>query len=139
MWIDPNDPEHFILGDDGGIASTCGPGRHVRLHQHVPDRPVLRVSYDMQKPYRVCGGLQDNGSWCGPSRARRTRRYHQRDWFNVGGGDGFYTAQDPDDPNIVYSESQGGNASRLNIAHEARTQSSCAAAVATGRASSRTR
>jgi hypothetical protein len=74
----------------------------------------------MEKPYKVCGGLQDNGSWCGPSRARNRIGITNYDWFNVGGGDGFYSAVDPDDPNVVYSESQGGNASRLNIAQNTR-------------------
>jgi len=68
----------------------------------------------------VCGGLQDNGSWCGPSRSRNRVGITNYDWYNVGGGDGFYTAIDPEDPNIVYSESQGGNASRLNIAQNTR-------------------
>src|SRR2546425_671953 len=66
-------------------------------------------------PYDVCAGYQDNGSWCGPSR-RRQGDITNADWTTVGGGDGFYTAQDPIDPSIIYVESQGGNMSRLNFA-----------------------
>src|SRR5204862_157434 len=71
-------------------------------------------------PYNVCAGYQDNGSWCGPSR-RRGGELTNADWTTVGGGDGFYTAQDPTDPNTIYVESQGGNMSRLNFATGDRT------------------
>ena len=121
MWIDPNDPDHFIIGDDGGIAVTYDRGGTYDFINTFPIGQFYAVSYGMEKPYKVCGGLQDNGSWCGPSRAKNRVGITNDDWFNVGGGDGFYTAIDPDNPNIVYSESQGGNASRLNIAENTRT------------------
>jgi len=120
MWIDPNDPDHFILGDDGGIAVTYDRGGTYDFINTFPIGQFYAVSYGMEKPYKVCGGLQDNGSWCGPSRSRNRVGITNYDWYNVGGGDGFYTAIDPEDPNIVYSESQGGNASRLNIAQNTR-------------------
>ena len=120
MWIDPNDPEHYILGDDGGIAVTYDRGGTYDFINTMPLGQFYAVSYSMEKPYKVCGGLQDNGSWCGPSRARNRIGITNNDWYNVGGGDGFYSAIDPDDPNIIYSESQGGNASRLNIAQNTR-------------------
>ncbi len=120
MWIDPDDPEHFILGDDGGIAVTYDRGGTYDFINTMPLGQFYAVSYGMEKPYKVCGGLQDNGSWCGPSRARNRVGITNYDWFNVGGGDGFYSAVDPEDPSIVYSESQGGNASRLNIAQNTR-------------------
>ncbi len=114
MWIDPNDPEHFIVGDDGGVSQTWDRGGNYEFLNTMPLGQFYAVSYDMAVPYRVCGGLQDNGSWCGPSR-RRSGPITNSMWFNVGGGDGFYTAQDPTDPNIVYSESQGGNMQRINV------------------------
>ena len=120
MWIDPGDPEHYILGDDGGIAVTYDRGGTYDFINTFAIGQFYAVSYGMEKPYKVCGGLQDNGSWCGPSRSRNRVGITNNDWYNVGGGDGFYTAIDPDDPNIVYSESQGGNASRLNIAQNTR-------------------
>ncbi|MBA2708655.1 MAG: hypothetical protein H0U59_12695 [Gemmatimonadaceae bacterium] len=120
MWIDPRDPEHFIIGDDGGIAITWDRGGTYDFPNTFPIGQFYAVSFDMAKPYRVCGGLQDNGSWCGPSRTRGRFGPSNPDWFNVGGGDGFYTASDPTNPNIIYSESQGGNASRLDIVSGAR-------------------
>ncbi|HEV7837620.1 MAG TPA: hypothetical protein VGO75_06070, partial [Gemmatimonadaceae bacterium] len=120
MWIDPNDPDHFILGDDGGIVVTYDRGGTYDFINTFPIGQFYAVSYGMEKPYKVCGGLQDNGSWCGPSRAKNRAGITNADWFNVGGGDGFYSAIDPNDPNIVYTESQGGNASRLDISQNSR-------------------
>jgi hypothetical protein len=120
MWIDPKDPDHFIIGDDGGIAITWDKGGTYDFPNTFPIGQFYGVSFDMSKPYRVCGGLQDNGTWCGPSRTRSRSGGSNSDWFNTGGGDGFYSAMDPTNPNIVYSESQGGNASRLDLASGAR-------------------
>ena len=108
MWIDPNDPEHFLVGDDGGVSQTWDRGGNFEFLNRIAIGQFYEVSYDMAVPYRVCGGLQDNGSWCGPSR-KRNGPITNSDWFTVGGGDGFYTAQDPSNPNIIYAESQGGN------------------------------
>jgi photosystem II stability/assembly factor-like uncharacterized protein len=115
MWIDPNDPEHFIVGNDGGLAITWDKGGNYDFVNTMPLGQFYHVSYNMEIPYRVCGGLQDNGSWCGPSRRARGNisNFH---WFFISGGDGFYTAQDPRDPDVMYSESQGGNLGRLNLA-----------------------
>ena len=121
MWIDPDDPDHFILGEDGGIGITWDKGGTYDFPNIMPLGQFYAISYDMQKLYRVCGGLQDNGSWCGPTRTRNSVGIQNSDWFNVGGGDGFYTAIDPNDPNIIYSESQGGNASRLDVNNGTRT------------------
>ncbi len=115
MWIDPNDPEHFIVGDDGGVSQTWDRGGNYDFLNLMPLGQFYEVSYDFAVPYRVCGGLQDNGSWCGPSR-RRNGSITNAHWFTVGGGDGFFTAQDPTNPDIIYSESQGGSMGRLNYA-----------------------
>ncbi|MGH7568423.1 MAG: VPS10 domain-containing protein [Gemmatimonadales bacterium] len=121
MWIDPADPSHIIVGNDGGIAQTWDQGGNYDFLNTFALGQLYIVSFDMAFPYRVCGGLQDNGSWCGPSR-RRQGDITNADWTTVGGGDGFYTAQDPTDPNIIYVESQGGNMSRLNFATGDRVQ-----------------
>ena len=115
FWIDPNDPERVILGNDGGIAVSFDQGGNYYFPNTFAIGQFYAVSYDMAMPYNVCGGLQDNYSWCGPSRkARGSITNH--DWFMVSGGDGFVTQQDPRNPDIVYSESQGGNMGRSNLA-----------------------
>ncbi len=120
MWIDPNDPEHFVVGDDGGVAQTWDKGGSYDVMNTINIGQFYAVSFDMALPYNVCGGLQDNGSWCGPSRRPRGQISNES-WVYISGGDGFYTANDPTDPNIVYSESQGGNIGRLNMATGERT------------------
>ncbi len=121
MWIDPNDPNHFIVGDDGGISQTWDRGGNYDFLNNFAIGQFYEVSYDMAVPYHVCGGLQDNGAWCGPS--RRARGGITSDmWATVNGGDGFFTAQDQTDPNIVYAESQGGNMARLDMTTGERTR-----------------
>ena len=120
MWIDPNDPEHFIVGDDGGVSQTWDRGGNYEFLNRIAIGQLYEVTYDFEVPYRVCGGLQDNGSWCGPSR-KKDGPITNDDWFTVGGGDGFYTAQDSADPNIIYAESQGGGIGRLDYRTGERT------------------
>jgi photosystem II stability/assembly factor-like uncharacterized protein len=114
IWIDPNDPERWVLANDGGVAFTYDKGGNFSQGQNIPVAQFYEVAYDMSVPYNICTGAQDNGTWCGPSR-RRTGTTSLGYWFTIAGGDGFYAAMDPTDPNIVYGESQGGNASRVNL------------------------
>lgn len=116
MWINPADPEHLIIANDGGIAISHDKGGTYDFVNTFAAGQFYQASFDMAVPYRVCGGLQDNGSWCGPSRTKTGQGARNDDWFNVGGGDGFYTAQDPTNPNVIYYESQGGNIGRLDLA-----------------------
>ncbi|HET9275897.1 MAG TPA: hypothetical protein VFN96_07500 [Gemmatimonadales bacterium] len=120
-WIDPTDPNFMVVGNDGGIGVSFDRGGNWNFVNIMPLGQFYNVSYDMGVPYFVCGGLQDNGSWCGPSR-RRQGAIMNSHWFNIGGGDGFVTQQDQTDPNTVYGESQGGNMYRLNLATGDRTQ-----------------
>lgn len=115
MWIDPVDPERIVVGNDGGVAITYDRGGNWRYLNTMALGQFYDISFNMEKPYRICGGLQDNGTWCGPSRLSRgdISKYH---WASISGGDGFVTAQDPEDPNLVWAESQGGNMRRLNLA-----------------------
>ncbi len=115
MWINPNDPEHFIIGGDAGIFQTWDRGGTYDALNNMAMGQFYGISYDFQVPYRVCGGLQDNGTSCGLSR-RSNAPLQMTDWFAVAGADGLQTAQDPFNPDIVYYESQGGNISRRNLA-----------------------
>jgi photosystem II stability/assembly factor-like uncharacterized protein len=114
MWIDPHDPNRMIVGNDGGIGISFDRGGSYWFPNSVALGQFYNISYDMAVPYSICGGLQDNNSWCGPSR-RASGTLDNFMWFSISGGDGFVTAQDPRDPCVVYSESQGGNIGRSNI------------------------
>jgi hypothetical protein len=106
----------MIIGNDGGLGMTYDGGAKWEFINNLPIGQFYEVQYDMQKPYFVYGGLQDNGSWGGPSATTDISGAAFWDWFNVGGGDGFYVLVDPEDPNIIYSESQGGAVGRVNRA-----------------------
>ncbi|HEX3927089.1 MAG TPA: hypothetical protein VHW65_03760, partial [Gemmatimonadales bacterium] len=114
MWIDPNDPNRIVVGDDGGVSETFDRGGNWLVLNSIAISQLYDVSYDNAIPYNVCGGLQDNGAWCGPSR-RKSGAITNSMWYTVNGGDGFYTAQDPTDPHTVYAESQGGDMARINV------------------------
>lgn len=115
MWMDPNDPDHFIVGNDGGIGITWDKGGNYEFPNIIPIGQFYHVTHNMDVPYRVCGGLQDNGTWCGPSRRARGG-ITQHMWATINGGDGFVTAQHPTEHDLVWAESQGGNMARINMA-----------------------
>ncbi len=104
-----------MVGNDGGLDISYDQAETWEFVNTVPVGQFYAISADMRRPYNVCGGLQDNGSWCGPSATRNTNGILNSDWFRVGGGDGFYTANDPTDWTVLYSESQDGATSRVEI------------------------
>ena len=119
-WIDPTRPGYQIVGNDGGIAITHDDGGAWHFGAKLPLAQPYEVSYDFQVPYNICGGMQDNGSWCGPSR-RKSGPVTNAFWFTFNGGDGFYTAQHPSEPWILFGESQGGNIGRYDRRTSTRT------------------
>jgi photosystem II stability/assembly factor-like uncharacterized protein len=115
IWINPANSDHLLSGNDGGIWVTLDSGRNWRHINNIALGQFYEVAYDFQKPYHVCGGLQDNYSWCGPSSTTQQTGIGNEDWMTVQGGDGFYNRIDPSDPNIIYAESQDGNLSRRDL------------------------
>jgi len=115
FWIDPANDDHMMIGNDGSVDVTWDEGEHWESLRTWAAGQSYHASVDMRRPYYVCTGLQDNGSWCGPSSAPSAEILAQ-DWYRVGGGDGFYSAVDPTDYHIVYSESQNGNIRRVDMA-----------------------
>jgi len=115
MWINPDDGEHIILGNDGGVYVTYDRGQHWEHLDHVAIGQFYHVNVDNQPLYTVYGGLQDNGTWGGPNRTRNFEGPYNTDWFRVGGGDGFLTSIDDDDPDQVYYSSQNGGIARVNF------------------------
>ena len=111
VWVDPRNSEHLIVGTDGGIYISENRGNDWRFVSNLPVSQFYHVSYDMETPYNVYGGLQDNGTWMGPS--RRPGGIANRHWRVLGGGDGFWAFVDPKDPDFVYVEYQEGNISRV--------------------------
>jgi photosystem II stability/assembly factor-like uncharacterized protein len=116
LWIDPGNSRHVLLGTDGGVASSWDGARSWRHHNNFAIGQFYEVGVDMSDPYRVCGGLQDNSSWCAPNETNTPYGVMNRDWVDVWGGDGFHNEFDPTNPDVLYTESQGGNLGRVNLA-----------------------
>ncbi|MEQ1643500.1 MAG: sialidase family protein, partial [Pyrinomonadaceae bacterium] len=115
FWINPNDSNHIVQGNDGGINISFDRGRTWDYSNTVPLGYFYEVGVDNSLPYKVCGGLQDNNTWCGPSMTTNPQGISNSDWYTVGGGDGFFAQPHPTDPDIVYGESQDGNLFRRNV------------------------
>jgi photosystem II stability/assembly factor-like uncharacterized protein len=116
LWINPADPRHMVTGEDGGLAISRDRGETWQFVANLPIGQYYHVTVDMDTPYHIYGGLQDNGSWRGPSSVWEERgdiRNHQ--WQRIGGGDGFEVVPDPEDSMRGYSEAQGGELLRWDL------------------------
>lgn len=108
LWIDPANSNRVLSADDGGFQISHDGGRTFDILNNIPFTQFYNVAYDLQVPYHLCGGLQDNGTWCGPSQTPGGLGTARSEWQNVGGGDGFFGVPDLKDPHLVYSNLQGG-------------------------------
>jgi len=114
LWIDPDDPRRMILGEDGGIAFTYDRGDHWRFVENLTLAQFYHVTVDEDVPFNVYGGLQDNGSWYGPSAVWENKGILNAYWHRVGGGDGFTVMSDPSSSHHGYSMSQEGSLVRFD-------------------------
>jgi photosystem II stability/assembly factor-like uncharacterized protein len=115
LWINPKDGKHMIVGNDGGLYSSKDRGQTFASHRGLVISQFYGVAIDTRTPYRVYGGLQDNGSWGAPTATRYEDGITQGDWLRLLGADGFQAAVDPADPFTVYVESQYGGLNRVAL------------------------
>ena len=115
LWIDPSNTRHFMIGGDGGVYETFDAGKEFIHKTNLPVTQFYRVNVDNDYPfYNVYGGTQDNNSFGGPSQTTYSDGISRCEWTVTLGGDGYWQAIDPKNPNIVYSEYQYGNLFRFD-------------------------
>ena len=115
LWINPEFPDQMMLGTDGGLNLSWDRGRTWDHVENFVAGQFYAIAVDDALPfYNVCGGLQDNNSWCGPSRTKNSFGPTNADWYRTHGGDGFFAVPDPNDNNLVYAEMQSGGMVRYD-------------------------
>jgi photosystem II stability/assembly factor-like uncharacterized protein len=113
-WINPEDPNFIVEGNDGGIGISRDRGKNWVFDEKIPAGQFYHINVDNEMPYNVMGGMQDNGSWHGPAYTWINGGIRNYYWDNVGGGDGFDVMPDVEDASWVFSMSQGGFVGRRN-------------------------
>ena len=118
MWINPAATDHLIIGNDGGAYVSHDRGKTWDFLNHMAVGQFYNVAADLSDPYRVGGGLQDNGSWIGPSEnvwqsgadslGKKGFAITNADWHFINNGDGSHVSFDPNDPHLIYAESPAG-------------------------------
>ena len=114
LWIDPANPDFIINGNDGGLAISRDRGKTWRFVQNLPVGQFYHINYDMETPYNVYGGMQDNGSWVGPSAVWQQGGIRNHYWQELLFGDGFDVLPQPGNSRYGYAMSQGGNLYRYD-------------------------
>lgn len=115
FWQDPTNPNRIIQGNDGGAYLTVNGGKSWRFLDGMPIEQYYMVAADNRTPYDICGGLQDNSGWCGPSSALDDSVVSGNDWSSVVGGDGEYVVPAPSDADIIYGNSEDGAITRFDM------------------------
>ena len=108
IWIDPSGSGRIINGNDGGVAISRDNGERWAFIHNIAIAQYYHVATDDERPYMVCGGLQDNSAWCGPSRSKDPSGILDRHWFDLNLGDGIYAIPAPDNPNLIYNNTEDG-------------------------------
>jgi len=114
LWIDPSHPQRMIEGNDGGVYISADGGNAWRYLDNLPIEQFYQVATNDQEPYLICGGLQDNFGWCGPSSSLSREGVVGADWWVTVMGDGEYVVPAPGKSDIVYGDSQDGHIRRLD-------------------------
>ncbi len=115
LWADSDDPEHLLIGSDGGLYESFDGGHNYKFFANLPLAQMYKIDLSREMPfYLVCGGTQDNYSFCGPTSTNNSNGIRNSDWFVTNGGDGFQSRVDPADPNTIYAESQNGGLVRFD-------------------------
>jgi photosystem II stability/assembly factor-like uncharacterized protein len=116
LWLDPNDGNHMMLGNDGGLYFTYDGARNWDFIDNLPIGQFYDIDVDDRDPYFIYGGTQDNGTWGVPIRTYNGVGITNADVINIAYGDGFFTVTDPADPRYIYANSQNGRAYRVHLA-----------------------
>ena len=115
LWIDPSNTNHLIIGSDGGVYESWDRAKNWSFKDNMPLTQFYKVTVDNDYPfYNVFGGTQDNASLGAPHRTTNTSGIQNSDWLFTQFGDGFETAIDPKNPNIIYSQYQYGGLARYD-------------------------
>ena len=114
FWVDPNDPDYFIIGGDGGIGITHDKGESWYFPETIPVAQFYHIAVDNEMPYNVYGGMQDNGNWSGPGYVWKRGGIRTLYWQYLVGGDGFYISPDSANARFGYGTSQNGDLYRYD-------------------------
>jgi photosystem II stability/assembly factor-like uncharacterized protein len=115
FYINPDNPNLLIDGNDGGAAISRDRGKTWRFIANLPVGQFYHIAVDNETPYRIYGGLQDNGSWSGPAYTFQWSGIRNSQWDLVGWGDGFDVLPDRSNPRYSFSMSQGGYLNRMDV------------------------